>query len=120
MSINVVILEGRLVRDAEISTTKNGTPVTKMRIAHNKWNKKEQKEDPKFFNVKVFKEKPFRQGTLVFLKGELDQFEYSKDDGSKQSYTYVIAYDIYEFNPSVNKSTVAKAKEVFSDDDIPF
>lgn len=124
MSINVIVIEGRLVKDSIVGQTANGFPVTKMRIAHNKWNKKEQKEEPKFFSVKIYKDIPLEKGSLVLIKGELDYYEYTDDTGSKQSFTSIQAYEIIPFiikKKDPIPSNTDKVQGVFApDDDIPF
>ena len=130
--MNTLFIEGRLVKDAEVRETKNGKPVTKFRIAHNKWNKAKQEEETSFFNVTTYREMNLTKGTLVMIEGSLDAYDYSDDSGRKTTYTYVLAFKVTPFNPikkseySSNQSfgatsNVAKAQSVFGDDmNIPF
>lgn len=132
MSINLVVLEGRLVKDSEHSVAGTGTEITKFRIAHNEWNKRDQKEEAKFFSVKVFKNMPLAKGTPIMVKGKLDQFQFTADDGQNKDFTYVIGFEVFPFYVKKPESNTQVATKVFDgevqpakptsiyEDDIPF
>lgn len=121
--MNTIFIEGRLTKDADRSFTKNGNPVTKFRIAHNKWNKAKQEEETSFFNVVVYKDLNLTKGTLVMIEGTLDAYNYTNGDNKSITYTYIMGYRITPFNPiKLDKGfgNTEKAKSVFQDDSIPF
>ena len=138
MSLNTVVLDGRLVKDAEVRTGQSGKPYTNFRIAHSRWNPSKGEEETSFINIRSFKEMPFKKGVMVILKGELEIRQYDKD-GEKKEYVLILAREVYPVtymkradafasSPSSQQSSgyeqAASVDKVlgsgFEDDDIPF
>jgi single stranded DNA-binding protein len=87
--LNQVAIAGRLTRDPQLRTTRNGTQICNLRIACNKM----------FFNVKIWGE-PGQQlaasaskGDIVQVEGRLDWNEWSPDDGPRREFVGVVAND---------------------------
>ena len=78
MSLNRVVLVGRLVADPEMKYTPQGVPVTQMRIAVNRVTKNEQGEyESDFFNVTAWRRTAefaanyLKKGRLISVDGRL-------------------------------------------------
>jgi len=89
--VNVVVLEGRLVRDPELRKTAKGTPVVSFTIAQDSIRKNaDGSRDAIFMPVSVFgKEaetitKFCSKGTSVAVTGELIQRKYTRKADSAQ------------------------------------
>jgi single stranded DNA-binding protein len=87
--LNQVAIAGRLTRDPQLRTTRNGTQICNLRIACNKM----------FFNVKIWGE-PGQQlaasaskGDIVQVEGRLDWNEWSPGDGPRREFVGVVAND---------------------------
>ena len=97
--MNQVIISGRLTRDAQVRTAKNGTPFATFTIAvPDTWHR----EKTYFINCKTFgnialnMEKYTGKGLRVVAKGSLETREYTKRDGSKAVATEVNV-DVIDF-----------------------
>lgn len=103
--LNVVVLEGRMTRDASegMKTSANGVAWGSFSIAVNKGEKQSDgtwKDKAMYYDVKAFGKLYERcvprmtKGTTVVVKGSLDQDRWEKD-GQKFSKVVVIADEIY-------------------------
>lgn len=125
--LNMVIMQGRLVKDPELKATTSGKDVCTFAIAVQ--NGKDSKVD--FFNVIAFSKtgelvkKYFRKGALILIRGtgHIDTFE--AKDGSKRQAFKIIA-DAVEFCGSKEESDTTVAKDVameieeIADEELPF
>jgi single-strand DNA-binding protein len=99
--LNVVVMTGRLTRDAELKYTAGGTPVTKFSIAVNRRRKvNDQWEDEaNFFDVALWGKQGetlsqyLVKGKQVGIAGELRQERWEKD-GQNRSRVEVVAETI--------------------------
>ena len=99
MSVNKVILVGRLGADPELRYTQSGTPLASMRIATNrrfKANDGAMVDKTQWHTVKVWGkqaelcEKYLQKGREIFVEGRLETNMY-ESDGQKKYYTQVVA-----------------------------
>lgn len=90
-SLNLVLIEGRLVRDAEVKYSASGKAYTNISIAVPVRNGKE--EVANFFNVLSFDKLELTKGQLVRVSGALRQDVWEKD-GQKHSKVKIIAEDV--------------------------
>lgn len=106
-NINVVIVEGNLVKAAELSRWGNGTPYCKFTIANNESYKDEQGnwiDIPSFFdcilkgNYGEAMSKHLLKGRHVTVKGRLKQNKW-KDEGGVQHYAIVIKVEELSLAP---------------------
>jgi len=99
---NIVVLIGRLTRDAVLTATKGGTSVLKFSIAVSKSRKSGDtyKDEPHFFEIVVWGKLAeslsnyLTKGKQVSITGELTQERWSGDDGKNHSKVTVTASSI--------------------------
>src|SRR5690625_4917352 len=110
MSINKVILVGRLVRDPDLRYTNNGTAVANFTIACNKPFKKDGEDQRADFINCVIWRKPaeslanyMSKGSLIGLEGSIQTRSYDGTDGKRVYVTEVLAASV-QFLESKNKS----------------
>ncbi|HZV50863.1 MAG TPA: single-stranded DNA-binding protein [Candidatus Dormibacteraeota bacterium] len=107
MSLNKVMLIGRLTRDPEMRYTPSGTPVTTFGLATNRYGTGadgERREFTDFHNVVVWNlgkrnlaevvAQYTKKGSLVYIEGRLQTRSWEGQDGQKRSRTEVVATEI--------------------------
>jgi single-strand DNA-binding protein len=123
MSLNRVILTGRLTGDPEVRATGSGLMVASFSIAVNEYVKGE--EQTSFFNVTGFGKTAeilrdrAQKGTLVGLDGVLRQNRWETREGDKRSRVEIIAQRIQLFDRQKNGGSSAPASEGKENYDIP-
>lgn len=98
MSVNKLILIGRMVRDPEMKYTASGQGVVNASIAVDRFTKDaEGKKDVDFFNLVAwrkqaeFMEKYLRKGRLVYIEGRMQSRRYTDNKGEpKQVWECVV------------------------------
>ena len=133
MSVNKVILVGRLGKDPELRYTPGGVAVASWSMATDrKYKNREGQfvEDTQWHNIKVWSglaetcEKYLAKGREVYVEGRLETREYEKD-GVKRYWTEIVAQTVQFIGGKGNGSeaSTGRAPEpdpVFDDADIPF
>jgi single-strand DNA-binding protein len=115
--VNVVTLDGNLVRDPELRFTGNGHPVVNVTVAHtprsfNKATSEWEDGETLFLPGSLWREaaenaaETLRQGMAVVVTGELKQRSYEKD-GEKRT---VIEMDIKNIGPSLLRAQAEVTK----------
>lgn len=132
--LNVVALNGNLVRDPELKSLPSGTSVCKLRIAVDGGRKDASgiyQKQSHFFDVTVFggqaenTAKFMHKGSPVGIQGRLEYRQWETPEGGKRDRVEIVASNV-EFLGSKNggdpdpspRSDVPAT--VASDDDIPF
>ena len=140
MSINRVVLTGRLTKDVELRATPSGANVASFTVAVDGFGR-DQNNNPvsqaSFINCVAWNTQAkfistyCKKGTLVALEGRLQTRSYDRKDGTKAYVTEVITERVENLSPRDN---AAPANEVngyaineddnqtlsYSDDDLPF
>ena len=141
MSINKVILTGRLTKDVELRATPSGANVASFTVAVDGFGR-DQNNNPvnqaSFINCVAWNTQAkfistyCKKGSLVALEGRLQTRSYDRKDGTKAYVTEVIADRVENLSP---KDSSASATETngyaindeednqalsYSDDDLPF
>lgn len=127
MSINRVVLMGRLTKDPELKTTSGGVSVTSFSIAVDRnyvRSGEERKAD--FFDVVAWRStaefiaRYFNKGDMIAVEGQLQTRTYEANDGSTRKVVEV-NIDNASFTGS-KKSEVNEPKNGVPvlDDDLPF
>jgi|SRR5438105_7176274 len=107
MSLNRVMLIGRLTRDPEMRYTPSGQPVTSFSIATNRYGQGpdgERREFTDYHNVVAWNigrrtlaelaGQYLRKGSLCYVEGRLQTRSWEGQDGQKRKATEVVANDI--------------------------
>ena len=141
MSINRVVLTGRLTKDVELRATPSGANVASFTVAVDGFGR-DQNNNPvnqaSFVNCVAWNQTAkfvttyCKKGSLVALEGGLQTRSYDRKDGTKAYVTEVIADRLENLSPRDN-STVAEDNGFsinenendnqalsYSDDDLPF
>ena len=121
MSLNRIILIGRLTRDPELRTTSTGKDVVEFSIAVNKRIKPQDGADADFFRVKAWGQTAkyvsdyIGRGRLVAVDGRLESRKYTDKDGNSREIVEIVADNINGLDrPKDDAEPRAKAKQ---DDD---
>jgi single-strand DNA-binding protein len=99
MSLNRVVLVGRLTRDPEMRTSGGGMAVCNFSIAVNRIRKSED-QDADFFNIVCFgKTAEFvsqylQKGRLASVDGRLQQRKYTTKDGQARDVVEILADNV--------------------------
>ena len=112
MSLNKVMLIGRLTRDPEMRYTPSGQPVTSFSIATNRYGggtDGERKEFTDYHNIVAWNIGKrnlaqqvadfLRKGSLVYVEGRLQTRSWEGQDGQKRRATEVVANDVQFLEP---------------------
>lgn len=146
--INLVVLEGRLVKDVEVRYTSNEVAIGNFTIAVNRTFKNAYGEyDADFIECVLFKEqaeniqKHVHKGDLISVRGRLQKRSYEDKDGNKRYITEVVVERVNYFalrnqedtevfktetpneeNPYKDMSIKVESDQsiVISDDELPF
>jgi single-strand DNA-binding protein len=107
VSLNKVMLIGRLTRDPELRYTPSGTPVTTFGLATNRYGTGadgERREFTDFHNVVVWNlgkrnlaevvAQYTKKGSLIYVEGRLQTRSWEGQDGQKRNRTEVVATEI--------------------------
>jgi single-strand DNA-binding protein len=97
MSLNRVVLVGRLTRDPELRTSQSGKEIANFSIAVDGFRKD---DDSSFFNVVAFGStasfigKYLGKGRLIAVDGRLQQRKYTTKDGQARDVVEVLADNV--------------------------
>ena len=100
MSVNKVILVGRLGKDPEVRYTTSGVAVTNFSLATSEFYKDrngERQERTEWHNIVVWDRlaetcaKYLKKGRQVYIEGRLQTREYDDRDGNKRRTTEIVA-----------------------------
>lgn len=114
MTVNKVIIKGRITKDLELRYTTSNTEVLKFTLAVKREYKNGNNEyDTDFINCTAFKNnaifisKYFEKGSEMILEGKIQTGSYDDKDGNKK-YTTDVIVDRAEFCGSKNKEVKPK------------
>ena len=95
---NKSILIGRMVADAEMSTTPKGVNVARFRIAVNRPKRKDKEDKADFITVVVWRHNAefvktyFGKGKAIGVEGAIQTGDYTDKNGNRR-YTFEVAAD---------------------------
>lgn len=139
MSINRVVLTGRLTKDVELRATPSGANVASFTVAVDGFGRDQNNNvinQASFINCVAWNTQAkflstyCKKGSLIALEGRLQTRTYDRKDGTKAYVTEVIADRIENLSPrdsqpqanegySINESDEGNNLS-YSDDDLPF
>lgn len=99
--LNVITIQGRLVRDPVLRRTQSETPVTSFTIACDRDRKSDGGSDVDFIDCVAwrrtaeFVERYFSKGSLVVVHGRLGIREWTDRDGNKRRTPEIDCTDVY-------------------------
>lgn len=124
---NLVVLNGRLVRDVEMRFANSGTAIANFTIAVNQSRKNENGErEADFINCVAFSKTAemianyFKKGNMIGIVGEYRNNNYVKEDGTKV-YRDNVVVDSFGFRESKkdNNDQRSTQQNNFKQDSIP-
>lgn len=130
--MNLVILQGRLGRDAELGYGKSGTAYCKLSVATSRYNGKDADGEPNYetdwhrvvcFGKTAESAGTGEKGANVLVQGEIVYEEYTNKDGQKVNSTKIIARTVKIFAPKVARPEIAPDTfpDTFEDaNEVPF
>ncbi len=141
MSLNKVMLIGRLGRDPEVKYTQSGTPVTTFSLATDeRWNDKsgEKQERTEWHNVVCWSKlaelagKYLAKGREVYVEGRLQTRKWEDNQGNERRAVEIIATNLTFIGKADGNGggraddhgsrggTAVTPENPISDDDLPF
>jgi single-strand DNA-binding protein len=116
-NLNSILIEGNLVRDAELRITPKGTAVCTFPIASNRFYKQDAgfEKEVSFFNVEAWSKLAEsagisgRKGIAVRIVGRLRQDRW-QDKGNKPQSKIVIVAEHIEFRPEFKNASNAETE----------
>ncbi len=106
MSMNRVVLVGRLVRDPDLRYTPNGIAVSNFTIACNRpFKTKDGEQEADFINGVVWRKAAeslaeyMKKGSMIGIDGRLQSRTYDDKDGKKVYVTEVLAESVQFLEP---------------------
>ena len=114
MSLNMIVIQGRLTRDPELRRTGSGLAVASFTVAVDRdWPNKETGEKETDFidcvawrQTGEFVSKYFAKGSMIVVSGRLQIRPWTDKDGNKRKTAEIVADNVY-FGESKKKETIA-------------
>ncbi len=102
MSLNRVVMQGRLVADPELRHTQSGVAVTTMRVAVDRnYKNADGEKESDFFTCTAwrgtaeFAEKFFHKGEQILVEGKLQNNQYTDKDGNNRISTQIMVDSVF-------------------------
>ncbi|MDR0909645.1 MAG: single-stranded DNA-binding protein [Spirochaetaceae bacterium] len=124
-NLNSILIEGNLVRDAEIKATPRGTQVCKFSLASNRFYKGADakiEQEVSYFEVETWgklAESTYSQGKKgrgLRVVGRIKQNRWQDEEGKNHSRIIIVAEHV-EFKPEFHKEeAVAQAEESYAEE----
>ena len=122
MSLNIIVLQGRLVRDPEMRTTQSGVAVASFTLAVDRdFGGKDGGEKQTDFidctawrHTAEFVSEYFSKGRMAVVSGRLQIDSYTDNDGNKRRSAKVIADNIYFGDSKKDGTTGGQSDEAAS------
>ena len=122
MSLNIIVLQGRLVRDPEMRTTQSGVAVASFTLAVDRdFGGRDGGEKQTDFidctawrHTAEFVSKYFSKGRMAVVSGRLQIDNYTDNDGNKRKAAKVIADNIYFGDSKKDGATGGQSDEASS------
>jgi single-strand DNA-binding protein len=105
-NLTSILIEGNVVREAEIRTTPKGTPVANFQIASNRFYKQEtgMEKEVSFFTIEAWSRlaesagEKVKKGRGIIVVGRLKQERWKDKEGRTQAKVIVVTEHL-EFRP---------------------
>ena len=100
-SVNVIVVEGGVVRDPELKYTADGLAYTKFAVANSGYSKKGDSSDQtSFFDVSAWGKLAeicstyLKKGKRIIISGKLRQSRWKTPEGQNRSQVQIVAQDV--------------------------
>lgn len=135
LSLNKVIMGGRLTAEPELKTTQSGLSVVSFSIAVNRKAKQGEEQKADFFNVTAWRQtaehisRYFHKGSSICIVGSLQNSSWTNQKGEKQFRTDIIADEVMFVDSKSERTTLVPTntnasmpnfEEIPNDADLPF
>src|SRR5699024_3901092 len=131
ISINRVVLVGRLTKDPELKYSQSGVGICNFTVAVNRNFKTQDGQDADFINCVVFKKAAEslanyqRKGNQVGIEGRIQTRTYENNEGKTVFVTEVIADSVQFLDPKTSHSAnkqenISQGEPVDLGDNLPF
>ena len=122
MSLNIIVLQGRLVRDPEMRSTQSGVAVASFTLAVDRdFGGRDGGEKQTDFidctawrHTAEFVSKYFSKGRMAVVSGRLQIDNYTDNDGNKRKSAKVVADNIYFGDSKKDGTTGGQSDEAAS------
>lgn len=118
MSLNKVIIQGRLVADPDMRTTTAGISVANLRVAvERNYRDGDGNREADFFNCTAwrgtseFVQKYFHKGDLILIDGKLQNSQFTDKDGNNRVVTQIVADSVFFCGPNKGGSGNANKEQ---------
>ena len=117
IGVNVLVIEGGVVKDPELKYTRDGLAVATFSIANSGLGYKngERTQEVSYFNVTAFGKLAeiastyLKKGSRIIISGNLRQSRWKNQEGQNQYMVRIIAQDI-KFLPSARRKPLQPPK----------
>jgi len=126
LSLNRVMLTGRLVRDPELRHTAADVAVCDITLAHNRrfrGNNGELRDEATFIDVTFWRKSAvklvefFKKGDPIFVEGRLTMDQWTAKDGQRKQKVKIAASEWRFIQPTHNNEEGGELVTDFDDDD---
>lgn len=99
--LNIIIIQGRIVRDPELRRTGSGIAVASFTVAVDRDFAQDGKKETDFIDCVAWRQtgefvsKYFRKGSMIVVKGRLQIRNWTDKDGNKRKSAEVVADNCY-------------------------
>ena len=112
--LNVAIIMGRLTADPELRTTASGVAVTTFSVAvDRRFQRQGEEKQTDFINVVAWRQtaefvsRYFHRGSMIAVRGSIQQRNYEDKNGNKRTATEIIAEEVL-FGGSKNTANASE------------
>lgn len=123
MSLNHIVIQGRLTKDPEIKTTNNGTTLANFTVACDRDYQSGTEKQTDFVECIAFKstasfvERNFRKGQMILVSGRLQSRKWEDRNGNSRTSWEVIVNDVNFCGDKKSDTGNTKPVSVFTDMD---
>lgn len=130
MSLNHIVIQGRLTKEPEIKTTNNGTTLANFTVACDRDYQSGSERQTDFVECIAFKntasfiERNFRKGQMILVSGRLQSRKWEDRNGNSRTSWEVVTNDVNFCGDkkTENKSPISVFADMDDDDggELPF
>ena len=118
MSMNLIVLQGRLTKDPELKTTPNGVTVAVAGVAVDRYAKAGEEKKCDFFDVQAWRKngeflcKYFHKGDAVLIRGQMQSRTWQDKETGKNRVGWNVVADALFFCGGKSENAVHRTPDV--------